>query len=88
MFEIEQDIPIARDKSLTKKRTHRPEFPFSQMKVGDSFAVRPEDCGSETLIQCQNMVTSAACGYREKHDKYFGYTSRQMNGYVRIWRTA
>ena len=87
MFEIEEAIPIARDKSLTKKRTFRPEFPFSKMSVGDSFAVRPEDCGAETLIQCQNMVTSAACGYRKAFNNNFGYTSRQMNGYVRIWRT-
>lgn len=87
MFEIEEGIPIARDKSLTKKRNIRPEFPFAKMKVGDSFSVRPEDCGSKTLIQCQNMVTSAACGYRKVFDENFGYTSRQMNGYVRIWRT-
>ena len=86
MFDIEADVPIARDKSVTKKRTERPEFPFHRMKRGDSFAVWPQQVGSPTLIQCQNLVTSAACGYRAKHDKDFRYTSRQMNGFVRIWK--
>ena len=86
MFTIEQEVPIARDKSLEKRRTERPEFPFESMKIGDSFAVWPNDVGSPTLIQCQNLVTSAACGYRAKHNPDFQYTSRQMNGYVRIWK--
>jgi hypothetical protein len=86
MFDIEADVPITRDKSVAKKRTERPEFPFHRMKEGDSFAVWPQQVGSPTLIQCQNLVTSAACGYRAKHDKDFRYTSRQMNGFVRIWR--
>jgi hypothetical protein len=86
MFEIEAEIPIARDKSREKARVERPEFPFYRMKQGDSFAVWPEQVGSPTLIQCQNLVTSAACAYRAKHDKDFSYTSRQMNGYVRIWK--
>jgi hypothetical protein len=86
MFDIEVDVPITRDKSVAKKRTERPEFPFHRMKEGDSFAVWPQQVGSPTLIQCQNLVTSAACGYRAKHDKDFRYTSRQMNGFVRIWR--
>lgn len=86
MFDIEADVPIARDKSVAKRRTDRPEFPFHRMKSGDSFAVWPQQVGSPTLIQCQNLVTSAACGYRAKHDKNFRYTSRQMNGFVRIWR--
>jgi hypothetical protein len=86
MFDIEADIPVARDKSIPKKRSERPEFPFDRMKEGDSFAVWPEQVGSPTLIQCQNLVTSAACAYRAKHNKAFRYTSRQMNGFVRIWR--
>ena len=86
MFDIEADVPIARDKSVEKKRTDRPEFPFHRMRRGDSFAVWPHQVGSPTLIQCQNLVTSAACGYRAKHDKDFRYTSRQMNGYVRLWK--
>lgn len=86
MFDIEKDVPIARDKSETKKRTQRPEFPFEKMKEGDSFVVYPHQVGSPTLIQCQNLVTSAACGYREKHDKEFRYTSRQQRNHVRIWR--
>lgn len=86
MFDIEADVPITRDKSVAKKRTERPEFPFHRMKEGDSFAVWPQQVGSPTLIQCQNLVTSAACGYRAKHDKDFRYTSRQMNGFVRIWK--
>ena len=87
-FKIEEGVPITRDCSPPKKRQDRPEFPFSKMKVGDSFAATPEQLGLPTLVHCQNMLTSAACGYRKKHHKGFGYTSRRQGGSVRIWRTA
>lgn len=87
-FQIESGVPVTTDRSGPRKRRNMPQLPFDKMRVGDSFAVRPDDIGVDSLIRCQNAVTGAACDYRKREHEGFGYTSRQLGDSVRIWRTA
>lgn len=89
-FPIEQGIPVGRDSSVAqRKKWDKPNFPFSKMEVGDSFIVRPEDCGGPPLIVLQNLVSGAASSYCKKNfmPGVRKYTTRQIGGvYVRVWR--
>lgn len=88
-FPLEQGVPISRDKSPNEvPKWEKPDFPFRRMRVGDSFVVRPSDCGGAPLIVVQNLCSGAACQYRKKQP--FGtwnFTTRQVGGrFVRVWR--
>lgn len=90
-FPIEKGVPIARDDSpRQRQKWTRPDFPFDRMTVGDSFVVRPEDCGGAPLIVVQNLASGAAATYCKGFvPGARRFTTRQVGGrFVRVWRTV
>lgn len=89
-FPIETGIPVGKDKSPEQRaKWDKPEFPFDRMKVGDSFTVRPSDCGGAALIVVQNLCSGAANGYCKQFvPGARKFTTRQCGTFVRIWRTV
>ena len=92
-FRISHGIPVEVDRSA--KRNHswkRPDFPFKRMEKDDSFDCTPAQCGGAPLIVVQNIVSGAAATFAKNQVKAGGakpvFTTRQMNGFVRCWRTA
>lgn len=69
MFTIEKNIPIP------NSRSNRPQLPFDQMEVGDSF-LAPD--------LSKNRVYNAANEYRLKTGKRF--LVRAVEGGTRCWR--
>ena len=53
------------------------KYPFDKMKVGDSFAVEWKHCKN----------ARQACFYDASRSKR-KYTTRKMDGKLRIWRTS
>ena len=91
-FTIEKGIPVASNRGPKRhRRLKKPDFPFGQMEVGDSFAVSRADVENAELIVVQNMVSGAASTWCSNY-KGPGkpkFTTRQMRGdTVRCWRTA
>lgn len=87
-FELESGIPVTSSKRATRHEGYKkPKFPFSKMKTGDSFVVRPSDCEDAPLIVVQNIVSSAA--YQFSQGFYWKFTTRQVGGkFVRVWRVS
>lgn len=83
---VESGVPIPED-GRPRKRTEwrKPNFPFSEMSVGDSFAVFPQ--AEQPLIVLQNMCSGAASQYRKTQAPDKRFTTRQMGDRVRVWRT-
>lgn len=54
------------------------KYPFSQMDIGDSFAVP---------IELRSRLSAALVAYARKKDGW-GYTTRKVGEKLRIWRTA
>jgi hypothetical protein len=92
-FKIAHGLPIERDRSIKRNAAwRRPDFPFKRMEKGDSFDCTPAQCGGAPLIVVQNIVSGAAASFAKNQMKAGGakpsFTTRQMPGFVRCWRTA
>lgn len=87
-FPIERGIPVARDKSPEQRpKWKKPDFPFAKMGLGDSFIVRPSDCGGAPLIVVQNLCSGAASSYcKDFPPGARKFTTRQCGDFVRVWR--
>tara|TARA_R110000822_G_scaffold34070_6_gene96971 strand:- start:3005 stop:3316 length:312 start_codon:yes stop_codon:yes gene_type:complete len=82
---VEQGIPIPKDGQGRKRNDWaKPKFPFDEMEVGDSFAVRPQE--EQPLIVLQNTCSGAAHLYGKKQVPEKKFTTRQRGTHVRIWR--
>lgn len=88
---IETGIPVSRDESPRQRvKWARPDFQtqLARLAVGQSFTVRPDQCGGAPLIVVQNLASGAASTYC----KGFApgarrFTTRQIGGrFVRVWR--
>lgn len=72
MYQIEKGIPLPE-----KKENKSEKYPFDDMVVGDSFLVPSAE---------RSAVTPRVAYYHEKFpDRRF--SSRKVNGGVRVWRT-
>lgn len=91
-FELESGIPVSSDRSSSRNGSIvKPDLDpmFEAMRVGDSFSIYPRDCGDATLIQTQNIVTTAMCRFAKQYaaDCRPKFTTRQQGGrFVRCWR--
>ena len=71
-FEIEKGVPL-----IAAHRTRPEKYPWTKMNVGDSFFVPG--------VSIQTMVGSATPAGRRHGRKY---TTRKVEGGVRVWRIA
>ncbi len=87
-FPIESGIPVGKDKSPEQRpKWTKPDFPFAKMDVGDSFVVRPSDCGGAPMIVVQNLCSGAAAVYCKNFTRGVRkFTTRQCRDFVRVWR--
>lgn len=72
MFKIESSIPVPASRQTT--------YPFSSMSVGDSFLVEKADPKKAASVR------ACASVYGKKTNSKF--TCKQVEGGVRVWRTA
>lgn len=88
-FKIERNIPLESDRAGKRnQKWPRPDFPFDLMETGDSFVVRPDQCGGAPLIVVQNIVSGAAATYRRNAPGDRRFATRQCKGeFIRCWRT-
>ena len=89
---IETGVPISGDKSPRQRvKWARPDFQaqLARLEVGQSFVVRPEQCGGAPLIVVQNLASGAAATYCKGFTPGARkFTTRQIDGeFVRVWRT-
>ncbi|MBS67273.1 MAG: hypothetical protein Tp170SUR191951_69 [Prokaryotic dsDNA virus sp.] len=89
---IETGVPISGDKSPRQRvKWARPDFQaqLARLEVGQSFVVRPEQCGGAPLIVVQNLASGAAATYCKGFTPGARkFTTRQIGGeFVRVWRT-
>lgn len=76
-FPIEKGIPPPEDKPKTRN-----QYPFNEMKVGDSFFVPFREDEDERVVR--NKIGTAARGARWRTGMKF--VSRAVEGGVRVWR--
>lgn len=74
-FQIEKGAPAP------KPRVRYTSYPFPDMQVGDSFVV---PCSDAEKRETQSRVVGAAWRWSRRNGGKF--TSRGVNGGVRIWR--
>ena len=75
MVEIDRGMP------LPKKR--HPKYPWSEMKIGDSFFVESRPDISDQRLQ--QKIAECVWGRKKAHGGNF--TVRRVDGGVRVWRT-
>jgi hypothetical protein len=81
MIEIENDIPIP---PKTPKAGRKGAYPFAELEVGQSFFV-PAPPG-KTNRQLQMAISGSAQHITKKTGHRF--TSRTVDGGIRVWRFA
>lgn len=82
-FEIEKAVPIP---PVVRSRPNvAPTYPFAEMQINDSFAVRHIE-GEEATRKTLGKVRSAA-GIAAKN-LGVRFTIRSMGDHVRVWRIA
>lgn len=78
MYELEKGIPIT-EKSIGR---HLKKYPFTEMEVGDSFFVSVD---GDALALRRKQLSLCGAALRNKPMKF---TTRVVDGGVRIWRIA
>ena len=81
-FAIEAGIPVP---TISRPKTGEPKYPFSAMKVGDSFAA--DTTGVEPK-KIEARLRHAALRYTKQNQGTVQFTIRKMPGCVRCWRVA
>ena len=76
-YDIEEKVPLPQPRLGGRK------YPWTEMKVGDSFIVTVD---TEQQTAVQGTVAGSARAYGKKHGQKF--TTRIVDGGVRVWRTA
>ncbi|HEX4439878.1 MAG TPA: hypothetical protein VH854_07385 [Thermoanaerobaculia bacterium] len=79
MFKIDKGMPVP-DATWARRE---PVYPFSEMKVGDSFELREDDYAELRLVRQRLM--NAAARYGRRHKMKFTTRRTAVNA-VRIWR--
>lgn len=79
MFEIESDVPLYGKKIPGRKS----KYPFSLMKVDDSFLVQ---CHEKRKRNIQTSLMGCANRWKEKNKKNWKFTTREETNGIRIWR--
>lgn len=80
-FKIERNIPVS-PKGRGPGRSEK--YPFADMKPGDSFCV-PTQNGQEPR-QLQSTLAGCWTRYIKAHAPDAKFTTRQVDGGVRVWR--
>ncbi len=75
-YEIEKNIPIPGPGG----RNPRPEYPFAEMEVGDSFFV-PKETNRDI-----NQISARASAFGSATNKKFKCST--VDGGIRVWRSA
>lgn len=79
MYEIDSNVPMP--KSIANNNHNGKKYPFTSMKVGDSFKVLTEkDRGRAMCAANAHSCTRSGQGHR--------FRSAKVNGGWRIWRIA
>lgn len=84
-FKIEKGIPIP---EFYKGKPYVPPFPWLDMKVGDSFFIKPNGVPIEKV----KKILHAGLSYMKKSKGYkakavgYGQAIREEKGGVRVWR--
>lgn len=73
MYQVEKNVEMP-------SRGAHSVYPFSNMEIGDSFLVASADKKKAASIR------ACACTYAKKNSVRF--TCKQVDGGVRVWRTA
>lgn len=89
-MKTERNIPIPLAKNLPKPRVKNIShplvknnpYPWGKLKVGDSFFVAIE----HYTPQRQSSIKSNGNEWSERHDKTIKFTTRKVDGGVRVWR--
>lgn len=93
-FLIEPGIPVTSDRAGRRNAKYtKPDIlpVLRKMQPGDSFVVRPSDCGGAPLIVTQNIVTGIISQFKSEFAPEVrpSFTTRQQGGrWVRVWRTT
>jgi hypothetical protein len=79
-YKIEKNIP------MTKGLVHKEIYPFSEMEVGDSFAI---NCKTEKDVSNQRLkvLNQARKFINSTNSKMKFGTRLQPNNIIRVWRT-
>ena len=72
-FSVDKNVPLIDAKSGGRK------YPFSEMSVGDSFLVSPEESG---IAEMSIRAAARMYGMRNK----MKFTCRIVDGGIRVWR--
>ena len=79
VYEIEKNVPIPKPQVVGRPS----KYPFEKMDVGDSFFV--ENQKHESVYKLSVTISQATRRSRLKGKRF---TVRQLDGGVRVWRTA
>jgi len=80
---VESGVPIPEKKSTINGKPRR--YPFSTMEVGDSFFVK--QVKGYPMTSLHRNVSGQASRRAAAHEDE-KYTTRQVEGGVRVWRTS
>jgi hypothetical protein len=82
-IQIEVDVPIP---PLTRVIRKEPTYPFAQMSVGHSFAVKTTT--QEEQNRVENRLRGATARYAKQEKGTVKFTVRALENEVRVWRVA
>tara|TARA_R110000868_G_scaffold375776_1_gene640444 strand:+ start:208 stop:480 length:273 start_codon:yes stop_codon:yes gene_type:complete len=65
------------------EKTRKTKYPWSEMKVGQSFYVI---LNRKTMVQLQNNLSGCARSWAKRNGLDWDFATQQVEGGVRIWR--
>lgn len=88
MFDIEKNIPIPKKNygAAGQVRKSYNNYHFRSFDVGDSILVPVPD--TENPITSQLRVNASAYAAGKSHKPVLKFTTRQVEGGIRIWRVS
>lgn len=79
MYKVEKGIPLPKVRNYTQPRSI---YPWEELKVGDSFLVKPKGDEPRTVIA---RLSPSATSWGKRHNKKFTLRTVEK-GAVRVWR--
>jgi hypothetical protein len=83
MYQLDSElIPVP---PMERVRNCQPKYPYEQMQVGQSFFVAYSSETHKSIRTMSTTIKSSICNYRKKNASK-AFTSRTVDGGVRVWR--
>ena len=82
MYEIDKNVKMPEERSIRRDRGNRKKYPWSEMRVGDSFLVPYTDISRDI-----RQLTHGGIQWAQRRGLDWQFAQRRLENGIRVWRT-